>query len=329
MPAKIIFTADDYGCADAIDKGILYAVDNELINSVAAFPNGPRWKERLEELSKRQYKIDIGCHLTITSGPPVSDREKDKGRFSKNGLFREFHAMKREGTLSSNERDKVKKDLRIEIEAQLERLEEAGIKNIKHLSSHHNALTFFPEYLETVMEVARDRNLRVRSPIIKPAHKNKLFFMQLQARSVDNLDLLDVSKLSRFSKHMARWMKKYEKLFEGKFPKTPDYIDGRHYGPMPFFNVRPGSIARKAVKKARKLHKAIEKLSDSDEVEYVFHLITHEIRKYPAQFIDDYEQSEYHGVSKAYFDSRIVEMLSLTELKKKNFPTLSSWDDIN
>lgn len=38
--AKIIFNADDYGFCDQIDDGVMKAIDQGLINSVAAFANG-------------------------------------------------------------------------------------------------------------------------------------------------------------------------------------------------------------------------------------------------------------------------------------------------
>ena len=70
---KIIFTADDYGCADEIDNGILKAVDEGLIKSVAAFANGPDVTDRLRKIKVRQDRgeVEVGCHLTVTSGKPI------------------------------------------------------------------------------------------------------------------------------------------------------------------------------------------------------------------------------------------------------------------
>ena len=326
--AKIIFTADDYGCADEIDDGIMDAAKRGLINSIAAFPNGPNCKNSLARLLDLPASIGIGCHLTITSGKPLTDKGK---RFADaNGNFREFYALKREGTFSAKKRKEVKQDLAVEINAQIDRVENAGKKSgksidVKHLSSHHNSLTYFPEYMETVIEIASARSLKVRSSIITPKHKNKLFFLQLQMRSIDNLDLLDIAKMGEFSQHMDTWLQSYRASFVGKFPKMPDCIDGRHYGPMPFFNVRAGSIKQKAKKKAKKLKRALAKLAANDTVEFCFHLIADRHQSNPAALINNYKQSDYYGVSKAYFDSRIVELLSLKHL---NFKNLTHWDKI-
>ena len=179
--------------------------------------------------------------------------------------------------------------------------------------------------METVIEIASARSLKVRSSIITPKHKNKLFFLQLQVRSVDNLDLLDIAKMGEFSKHMDTWLQSYRASFVGKFPKMPDCIDGRHYGPMPFFNVRAGSIKQKAKKKAKHLKRALRKLSAKDTVEFCFHLIADRHQENPGRLVKNYDQSQYYGVSKAYFDSRIVELLSLKHLK---FTDFTHWDNI-
>jgi predicted glycoside hydrolase/deacetylase ChbG (UPF0249 family) len=82
MP-KIIFTADDYGCYTEIDNAVISAANKGLINSVAAFANGPNADYRLKRLAE-ETNVDIGCHLTITSGDAVganSSFTKSDGRF--------------------------------------------------------------------------------------------------------------------------------------------------------------------------------------------------------------------------------------------------------
>jgi len=315
--AKIIFTADDYGCADIVDEGIVTAVDNNWINSVAAFGNGPGAMDRLERIASYQNSrnLEIGCHLTITSGK------------SKNGIssftddncnFREFVK------LSPSKMADAKKELKEELLAQMSVLKDKAGLEIKHLSSHHNSLVFFPEYLETLIEIAMDYDppLPIRAPIIKPTFKNKLFIAQLQFRSLTNLDPLDITGLKVFSDHIRLWLRWYDKK-KGGLPKMPGAIDGRHYGPLPPFKPKEKTFDVKAERKARKLARAIGKLSDDESVEYCFHLMKDD---YNASI--NYKDSDYKGVDPKYFDSRVIEFRSLKHLQTNNKQQLTSWSNI-
>ena len=114
---KIIFTADDYGCVDEIDKGIRYAIKGKMTNSVAVFANGPNRIKSFAAIKKLQdgKLVDVGCHLTITSGSPLSDVTE----FSKGDRFRAYYELKRKGTFSKKKREKIKVLLRTELEAQI------------------------------------------------------------------------------------------------------------------------------------------------------------------------------------------------------------------
>ncbi|MDH5366699.1 MAG: ChbG/HpnK family deacetylase [Cyclobacteriaceae bacterium] len=318
---KIIFTADDYGCADEIDDGILKAVDDGLIKSVAAFANGPDVVNRLKKIKVRQDRgdVEVGCHLTITSGKPLTDLTWFNDN---NGNFRSFTEMKRKGTFSEDIQDEVKKDLKEELLAQIEILEKNGI-TVKHLSSHHNALVFFEEYLEVFIEVAREKKIKMRSPIITPTLKNKLFITQLRVRSADNLDLFDIMELKRFSRRIPRWLAKYKKKnnVNNDFPEMPDCIDGRHYGPIPVLKPKKSKYEAKAKRKTKKMMKAINKLSPKSVVEYVYHLALLDNITKP------FNMRDYAGVNKSYFDSREIEFLSLSKYLKAENVKLASWGD--
>ena len=182
--ATLIFTADDYGFCDSVDKGIRNAVENGMINSVAAFGNGPQAWSRLEKLKSLNSKLnnegkpeaDIGIHLTITSG----QSKRIKGHFTDgDGYFRKYTNLKRKGTRSAARRKAIYEQLLAEFRAQLLVFKDAGIK-VKHVSSHHNALTFFPEYMDAMVEFAWEIGARLRSAIITPEKKHLWYMFQLQ-----------------------------------------------------------------------------------------------------------------------------------------------------
>ena len=99
MKQRIILTADDYGFCDQVDKGILKAASAGYITSVAAFSNGPNFEDRLEALKKARDEnkgFDVGCHLTITSGRPLTEEiSKEEYQFvNHNGYFLHYGDLK-------------------------------------------------------------------------------------------------------------------------------------------------------------------------------------------------------------------------------------------
>ncbi len=322
--AKIIFNADDYGFCDQVDAGVIKAIDNGLINSVAAFGNGHNGVERLKKLASLQDKADIGCHITITSGAPITDMEMFTREMNGKKFFRTFTQLKRPDPKKTAEIQKAKEELKTEINAQIDVLVDAGIE-VRHLSSHHNSLIFFPEYFEAQIEVARDRNIKLRSTTIVPKGKNNLYLAQLAVRSIDNLGIKNFAELIKFTSKIEDWMGNYP----GRIPAMPDAIDGSHYGPLGMDNIKTAKeFERKRKKKAEELQKNIQNLTPNQVIEYCFHLCDPDGLSHYT-FTDEKQPDYYPGVDWKYFDSRKLEFRSL-ELTKElgQIPSLTRWRDV-
>jgi len=320
--AKIIFNADDYGFCDQVDDGVVKAINQGLINSVAAFANGHNGLARLKRLAKLQDKADIGCHITITSGRPLTDCTLFYEQEGKYKYFRKFTQLERPKDTAGQ--TKAKAQLKAEINAQIDLMESAGIK-VKHLSSHHNSLIFFPEYFEAQVEIARDRGIKLRSTSIIPEGKNNLYIAQLAARSLDNLGVKNVVQLFTFMRKIDDWKKGYAQ----PIPAMPDAIDGSHYGPLGMDNIKTkGEFNRELKRKVKKLKKNLEELPSNAVMEYCIHMTDPDglmSYAFTKEGTDDY----YPGVDWKYFDSRKVEFASLAQLKADgDFPVLSRWEDI-
>lgn len=320
--AKIIFNADDYGFCDQIDDGVVKAINQGLINSVAAFGNGNNGPARLKRLAALQNKADIGCHITITSGRPLTDCDLFYETSGNYRYFRKFTQLERPKDAATQA--KAKEQLKKEINAQIDVLADAGI-TVKHLSSHHNSLIFFPEYFEAQVEIARDRGIKLRSTSIIPEGKNNLYIAQLAVRSLDNLGVKNVVELFRFMRKIDDWKAGYNQ----PIPAMPDAIDGSHYGPLGMDNIKSeGEFNRELKRKVKKLKKNLEELPSDAVMEYCIHMTDPDgLQSYAftQEGTDDY----YPGVDWKYFDSRKVEFASLAQLKADGeFPTLSRWDDI-
>ena len=320
--AKIIFNADDYGFCDQIDDGVIKAIDQGLINSVAAVANGNNGLERLKRLAKMQDRADIGCHITITSGKPLTDASSFTREIGSVNYFRKFTQLER--PKKDANQNKAKHELKEEINAQIDLMEMAGI-NVKHLSSHHNSLIFFPEYFEAQVEIARDRGIKLRSTSILPEGKNNLYIAQLAVRSLDNLGVKNALELLTFMRKIDAWKSEYNQ----PIPVMPDAIDGSHYGPLGIDNIKTrNEFKREVRRKVRKLKKNLEDLPSNAVMEYCIHMTDPDglsSYAFTKEGTDDY----YPGVDWKYFDSRKVEFASLEQLKEDGgFPKLSRWDEI-
>ncbi|MCR9171487.1 MAG: ChbG/HpnK family deacetylase [bacterium] len=320
--AKIIFNADDYGFCDQIDDGVVKAINQGLINSVAAFANGNQGTERLKRLAQLQDKADVGCHITITSGRPLTDTSTFSRDINGKKYFRTFTELHRPKDHAGQER--AKKELKDEINAQIDVMESAGIV-VKHLSSHHNSLIFFPEYFEAQVEVARKRGIKLRSTSIIPEGKNNLYIAQLAVRSLDNLGVRNAAELFTFMRKIDEWKQGYDH----PIPAMPDAIDGSHYGPLGMDNIKSkGEFKRELRRKVRKLKKNLDELPSNAVMEYCIHMTDPDgLQTYA--FTQEGSDDFYPGVDWKYFDSRKVEFASLAQLKEDgDFPTLSRWDEI-
>lgn len=321
--ARIIFNADDYGFCDQVDDGVVKAISQGLINSVAAFANGTNGLERLKRLSDLQDKADIGCHITITSGKPLTDMSYFTRSVNGKKYFRTFTELQRPaGGAAIND---AKTELKDEINAQIDVLVAAGI-DVKHLSSHHNSLIFFPEYFEAQVEVARERDIKLRSTSIIPTGKNNLYITQLAARSLDNLGVRDAAELFVYMRNIDEWKSAYNE----RIPPMPDAIDGSHYGPLGMDNIKTkGEFNREVRRKVRKLKKNLEDLAPDAAMEYCIHLTDPDGLSHYT-FADENHSDYYPGVDWKYFDSRKIEFASLAQMKADNaLPPMSRWADIH
>ena len=134
---RLIVNADDFGLDENRTKAILMAYRMGAITTTTAMTNMP-WFERAIELAKgTELFSNIGLHLTLTEGMPLTERIRKSPRFcNPDGNFNAFfhrHAMTRL-FLSKEERAGVAE----EAEAQMAKYITAKLP-LLHLDSHHHS----------------------------------------------------------------------------------------------------------------------------------------------------------------------------------------------
>ncbi len=319
--SKVIFTADDFGVNEGIDEGVIKAVQKGYINSVAAFSNhkdAPKRIKRLMALTEPQAP-EVGSHLTLTSGKPLTGGVDwlTKG----NGYFHSFTNHRHpKNNLSKAQRQAVK----VELEAQIDALAGSGVE-VKHLSSHHNVLYWFRDYAEILFEIALERDIPVRSPLLKPRSAHTQFMSTIRMLLIPNLRLKQMGKIRRFSRNLDGFLESLSKL-----PAMPHHTDARAYGPPYTFRKDLADISSLASQKRILVREELSRLAkESKTVEFVFHLLDDH---YPN--LEEHKtkmkkkHSDYTGISSLYFEGRMAEHIVFRRLRLPKGVALTSWETI-
>lgn len=325
---KVIFTADDFGVIPSVNAGITDLVNRGLINSVEIFTNYHRSVENVHQLLNNTHgeEFELGAHLTITSGKPISGNS-GLDAIVEDGSFLPFNKTNSRATDAG---------IYSEIKAQIERIMDVPEfrEKITHITCHHDALWFFPEYSKQLARVAKEFNFPIRNPRSYPSKRDKLYYTVV-------LPLLKTFTLTREDVGLLKDSYKLRK--DGYFPnqsldfRAPDYMDSRHYGPIPGKVISPYDKADWILKKQKALGKMLRKASnaggknDHQLIELMFHFRKGELAGGFKAFKAEMDALDYTGINHKYFDSRTIEFESvrffeetIKELIGKKFE-LGSW----
>lgn len=319
--ARVIFTADDFGAIPSIDRGILDAVKVGKINSVAAFSNAPRSVNSVKNLLRSAENVgkpvDLGCHLTITSGRPMT---KEVKWMTKRGHFRKFGDLKRPKDLSPEKQiNALKNEMRAQIDAFL-----VHKIPVNHLSSHHGALTWFGDYTEALYDIGKEYGITVRSPHFIPKKSNNTYMFLVDQLTRLNLPRQYELALRNYRKNYTKEVDKILKKYKGHITSA---TDSTHYGPLPLFAFSEKRIHSEYPKKIEEFGKRLTELANEEGIiEFMFHVVQDDYKQLK-QFKKQSKRGKhlYKGIDRSYFDSRIIEMKSIMELELPKGIELVSW----
>ena len=72
----IIVNADDYCYSEGVSRGILETIRNGIVTATGVLANSPFFEKHISKLIDFDG-LDIGVHLTLTSGKPLTNRMCD------------------------------------------------------------------------------------------------------------------------------------------------------------------------------------------------------------------------------------------------------------
>jgi predicted glycoside hydrolase/deacetylase ChbG (UPF0249 family) len=174
---KLIVNADDLGLHPDIDRGIEAAHREGIVTSASIAAVGASFDDAVE-LCRRCPDLDVGVHLTLVGERPLTDPSALGGLVTQDGHFPASHPdlVARALTLRLDPRA-----VRRELEAQVERVERAGIRP-SHLDGHQH-VHLLPGIWPVVVAIARERRIGwVRVPSFRPVVTNGAGLRQVSLR---------------------------------------------------------------------------------------------------------------------------------------------------
>jgi hypothetical protein len=67
-----ILTADDYALTPGVTRGILALIEAGTLSATGAMTNRPHWREAARALAGLRGQADVGLHLNLTCGSPLT-----------------------------------------------------------------------------------------------------------------------------------------------------------------------------------------------------------------------------------------------------------------
>ncbi len=163
-PIFLVINADDFGYYACVSRGIVACARKNAITATAVMANGPRFTE-LAKLLPNAPDIDLGVHLNITYGLPISKECKrllaSSGGYFKTKIATAVMLMKSNLPVAA---------VRAEWRAQIDRSLAAGLK-ICFLNSHEH-IHLLPAIAGLMPELSKEYGVRhIRNP--RPEWKNQ------------------------------------------------------------------------------------------------------------------------------------------------------------
>ncbi len=153
MQRTIAICADDYGLSYGVSAGSLEAVEAGRLSAVSAMTNMPRWPAMGRELARRGVDADVGLHLNLTLGRPLTAVPN----FAPQGAFPPLSAILRpalSGKLPLGE-------IRAEIDRQLDRFE-AVMERAPDFVDGHQHVHVLPGIRAVLLDALEARGLAER-----------------------------------------------------------------------------------------------------------------------------------------------------------------------
>lgn len=145
----LFVNADDFGLRRGVNEWIIQGCEEGIIGSASLIANAPATEEAIV-LARRHPELDLGVHLNLSQGWPVSPPGMVPSLLTSDGQFpRTLRDL-----LWRTVRGAVRvQEVQIEWEAQVARVVDGGVRPT-HLDGHHH-VHLLPQLIDVAIELAR------------------------------------------------------------------------------------------------------------------------------------------------------------------------------
>lgn len=174
---RLIVNADDLGYSEGVDRGIARAHREGIVTSATLMANTAD-PERVAEVARGLSSLDIGVHLVLTSGRPLSHPERVPSLVDGEGSF----------TRDRGEAGRRTEEILLEYRAQYARAREILGRVPTHLDTHH-WLQSLPVAFDAFAALARETGAAARAQ--DGRERDRLAAMGVRSPEVFRRDFYD------------------------------------------------------------------------------------------------------------------------------------------
>ena len=156
---RLIINADDFGLTSGVNRAIVEAHTRGLVTSATLMATAEAFDEAVK-LSYLNCDLEVGCHVVLIDGSPITDAKQVPSLINRNPHFRNSAAKLGlaawAGHIDPNH-------VTAEATSQISKLQSAGIP-IAHLDTHKH-VHMFPKVLQGILSAAQACGVRaIRNP---------------------------------------------------------------------------------------------------------------------------------------------------------------------
>jgi hopanoid biosynthesis associated protein HpnK len=151
----LIINGDDFGFSSSVNQAIIESHEQGILRSTSLMVSGQACAEAVN-LAKNHPDLGVGLHLVLVCGQSVLPYDKIPHLVDRDGNFRD-DPVKAGLTYQFNR--EARKELALEIRAQLEKFQETGLP-MSHLDGHLH-LHAHPVVLGIIKDLAAEFDLKV------------------------------------------------------------------------------------------------------------------------------------------------------------------------
>jgi len=171
---RLIVHADDFGIAEAVNRGIVEAHEHGIVTSTSIMATGAAFAHAVA-LAKSHPMLDLGVHLTLTEERPLLADTAAASLVGADGRFpphvAQFAGLQLRGKISSAA-------VRAELDAQVRKVLDTGLA-VSHLDGHQH-VHVLPRVAAIVAELAARYGI---SAVRYPAERVRAYMLRRLGRA--------------------------------------------------------------------------------------------------------------------------------------------------